>query len=370
MPNNKNLLLRLDIIHSMLESPNGATVEDMRIACEESLSKSKDAKSVSTSTINNDLRFLRKNYGVQTELVPGATRTSKPIRYKKESNRYKKERFSEADAFALADMMKMLSGFIDIPYAKSLMEKLEKRYSDIKGFNDVVLFDTTPQSATKESLYSYYKFIAENTPVLVRYNATYQGEIEESIQPYLLKEYNSRWFLIGWNYGTERIEILAIDRIVGLPAKDRSRLQRKYDLAKKIKSGESGLEDEMAKIYHEKPADIAGLFKHMVGVTFKKGAKIEDIVIRVNTSTKPGKYDMNRLETKKIHWSQTLINKTETEATYMIQVYPNRELYAMLCQYENIEIVSPAFVRKQFIDRTNRILSNFIKNEQEISNNE
>lgn len=365
MPNNKNLLLRLDIIHSMLESPEGATVEDMRKACEEALTGSKDAKSISVSTINNDLRFLRDRYQVKTEFAPGATRKNKPIRYTKDSERYKKERFSENDAFALADMMKMLSGFIDIPYAKPLMEKLEKRYSDIKGFNDVVLFDTTPQSASKESLYSYYKYIAENRPIIFRYSARYIKEKKVSVQPYLLKEYNNRWFLVGWNYETSRIEVFAIDRILGLPTKDNERLQRRYELERRIKEGEAGLEEELKVLFHEKPDDIVDLFKNMVGVTFKQGAKVEDVIIRVHIDSNPGRYDMKRLETKPIHEPQTQIRLTDTEADYLIRVYPTRELYAMLCQYENIEIVSPAYVRKQFVDRTKRILSNFADSNQE-----
>lgn len=365
MPNTKNPLLRYDIIHSFLDSSDGATIEEMVKACDEFLRKKGDAKSVHRTTICNDLKALRENFDIETEVIH-VSRTIKKLRYTKDSPRYKATRFSESDAFNLVEMMKLMSGFVDFPYISPALKALEKKFSDIKGFENVVLFDSTPQSTTKENLYSFYKYIAENKPIIFRYNATYVSEKEIHVQPYLLKQYNNRWFLIGWNYDSGKRETFAIDRIMDTPHQDSKRLSMICELRRQVQNGDTTKIDELNRVFAPRPDDITEMFRDVVGVTFKDGVDKADIVIRVNLIDKYGAYDMNRLETKPIHWSQKCIAKTDEYADYQISVYPNKELYAMLCQYENIEILSPLNVRQAFFGRTRNILNNYLPEDKKL----
>lgn len=150
-----------------------------------------------------------------------------------------------------------------------------------------------------------------------KYQKGYKQEEEKevTIHPHLLKEYNSRWFLFGYDNQQEkkdRVIHFAIDRII-------------YDDKNKIKS--------YADIpFINAPSDFyRNYFKDIVGVTKPDGAATEEIIIRTTD------YKVHQLlRTKPIHSSQCEtrpFNFENNEGEFTIRVIPNIELQTRILSY-------------------------------------
>ena len=165
-------------------------------------------------------------------------------------------------------------------------------------------------------------------------NVTYQpyekDEREVQLSPYLLKQYNDRWFLIGKERMYDGLTTLAIDRIHGV-----SRARYKFQPS---------------------DVDLEELYENIVGVTLTEGMQVEDIKLRVNAKRYP------YIATKPIHLSQREIKEECNEKTkvIMLQLVINKELVSTLLSFgDDIEVVSPASLRDIMKEYSERMYKNY-----------
>ena len=132
--------------------------------------------------------------------------------------------------------------------------------------------------------------------------------------PYLLKQYNDRWFLLGAADSDKKILTFALDRI-------------------------DEVEPLPEKKYEEFPDDLAERFKNIVGGTLYEDCPVEHILFWVNDSSK------DYILTKPIHVSQEpqygekelhlreLYPQLEGGALFTIECIQNYEIIRELCSY-------------------------------------
>lgn len=172
----------------------------------------------------------------------------------------------------------------------------------------------------------------------MRFNAvlliTHQGFGKDyastfEVEPYAVKVFNRRWYLIGRTPYYNQVRIYALDRISEVETMD-----------KKFKM----------------PTDfsLSDYFDGCVGIVVDKEIPIEKIVIRVYG------YARKYLATLPIHASQTLVASNDESTTYSYQVRPNYEfLQALLQQADQIEVLSPQSVRDEMKRFTENILAHY-----------
>jgi hypothetical protein len=167
-------------------------------------------------------------------------------------------------------------------------------------------------------------YIQEKRVISFRYLKGYCEEIEIIMHPFLLKEYNSRWFLFGYicqqDY-TGKIINVSLDRII-------------YD-AHKTNNVDKKI--QYIKVHPEikyKPAPQnfnIDYFKDIVGVTRSEDDTVEEIRIKtVNFKVH------HLLRTKPIHPSQiesVSFDALKMEGEFTIKVIPNIELQTRLLSY-------------------------------------
>ena len=148
-----------------------------------------------------------------------------------------------------------------------------------------------------------------------RYDEGYKNEVEVTIHPHLLKEYNSRWYLFGYGYyqdGRLRIENRPIDRIKYRKLAD---IKPRKDIA-----------------FIPAPKNLyKNYFKDIVGVR-KNDGNPETITIKTTD------YKIhNLIKTKPIHPSQKEIKECNEEkgedGEFTIEVIPNMELQKLILGY-------------------------------------
>lgn len=152
------------------------------------------------------------------------------------------------------------------------------------------------------------------------------------LQPYGLKLYNRRWYLIGYNSRYNATRIYALDRIEEISLTEyRFNIPVDFDL-------------------NEYYADYPGIIREV-------DTPLENVVVRVSG------YARNYIADLPLHHSQVKVGSDEQCDTYKYRLHPTYDFITQLLQYAaQTEVVSPQSLRQEMVRH--------IKRMQEIYKNE
>lgn len=140
------------------------------------------------------------------------------------------------------------------------------------------------------------------------------------VSPYLLKEYNNRWFLAGYDHANARIQNYGLERIEDVTRLDTPNLAC--------------------------PVDLRDHYRQVVGVTVRNDRELERVVFRAISE------QAFYINTKPIHHTQRILSVAPESTTFAIDVIPNFELESILLSYgERIEVLEPESLRQQMKER-------------------
>lgn len=144
-----------------------------------------------------------------------------------------------------------------------------------------------------------------------------------SVHPYLLKQYNGRWFLLGANEGFNNIGTYPLDRI------------RTVRLWK-------------AK-FRQPEIDMADYFNNTMGVTVKN-EPAEHIVLKISAKRYP------YVETKPFSDRQKIVTHDEESYTISFPMRINNELVAELLSFgDDLEVIEPKQLRDIIAEKISRL---------------
>lgn len=230
MPANKYALLRYRIIDRCLTNKMRPypSKEALRTACEEGLYGSEGDR-ISISTIEKDLWAMRN----ENDLGYHA-----PIVYSAEHRGYEYDdpdysisglNLQEQDLQALRFATLTLLQFRDMPvfqqYQSAIGRIFERVHATAQGdrLDQHVQFEQAPKTLGTEHIAVLMSGISEKQAVRFNYSKfTSEGgqQTERCIEPYLLKEYRNRWYLIGKPEGAPEVRTFALDRMNGVVLDD------------------------------------------------------------------------------------------------------------------------------------------------------
>lgn len=164
---------------------------------------------------------------------------------------------------------------------------------------------------------------AIESSLAVRFSYRKFGETDETnrvIDPYLIKEYRGRWYLVGWSRKQNRMSIFGIDRMQFLEVTG-NRFKRKKGFS---------------------PIDY---FQYAMGITVPPG---KPVMIKIQVSRKAGEY----LQALPIHSSQKALKEDDQTMTFSMKVYKTHELFQFLLGMGNdVHVISPVSVRNELLRR-------------------
>lgn len=276
-------------------------------------------KKVSERTIELDLQNLKDRYSIP--LAKGLKNLDNKKVYRYEDTDYSLMQVLLADGeleqMMLQNILDTLALYDDIPQYKWLYIFLQQRLNGVKtDGTSIIDFDNNQDLFGMEFFDLLANAILKKTPLLLHYKP-YSGESSEKrIHPYLLKQFNKRWFLVARTEGFESLSNYAIDRIESIES-----LNIEYI-----------------------PADIdfAEYFENVIGVTRYKEMPIEDILIRINN--KRYRY----IESKALHPTQTKIRELSNDeyTVIRIRVQQNFELETLILSLGcDAEVLAPESLR-------------------------
>ncbi|PKV48096.1 putative DNA-binding transcriptional regulator YafY [Aquimarina sp. MAR_2010_214] len=326
---NKNALIRYKTIDKCLQNNNHQwTLDKLIEACSDALYEyeGKDTH-VSKRTVQLDIQMMRSDkLGYNAPIVV----------YDRKYYKYESPDFSitdipltENDMSVLSETVEMLKQFKDFSLFTELggiIQRLEdKVYTEKTKNKSIIHMDRNENLKGLHFLDELYQAILKKVVLKLDYKS-FKAKSANIItfHPYILKEFNNRWFLIGKRTGARGISNLALDRIISID----------YDF--KLS-------------YFEADFDPDQFYKNVIGVTVNQGERPTPVNIYINA------YNAPYVITKPLHHSQILQQQNDDGSIIIsIKVKINFELERLLLGFgESIEILQPERLRKRIVKRLN-----------------
>ena len=214
-------------------------------------------------------------------------------------------------------MLGRFKGLPQFDFVQELALKLKKSFQ-LEDLDECIFFDQNEYLKNLHLLGDLLKFIQQKRVLHVEYKSFNQDKEEAFlIHPYFLKQYNKRWFLFGQRDGFDSWTNLALDRMVTFEAAE-----------------------GIAFIPPTETHDA--YFEDIVGVSKPIDTDCQFIKIKIDKSLWP------YIDSKPLHPSQTVVERTDTYTTIQLEVVPNYEFYAQILGLGSaVEILEPLEVRQE-----------------------
>ena len=281
MPMNKNAVIRYKYLDELLSKKyQRYTVAEMSEIINEKLRKD-GYEEVSLRCVQKDIKALEEEV-FMVELERGIVDGKMCVWYANPGYSIFTKELSEDEKHLLSEVLSTLGqfdGLDNFEWLDGLKTKL-----GVEEERRIIQFSTNPDYLANSTLLgSLFTAIANKAVITLKYHTFTAPDVRKEciLHPYLLKQYNNRWFLIG---AAEDGYILtfALDRI-------------------------DSFEVAGGKKYIDPSDDLTERFEDIVGVTVYKDAPIEKILLWVSDRQWP------YIATKPLHNSQRQLKGTKAE---------------------------------------------------------
>lgn len=335
MPTNRNALIRYTTIDKCLRNQfRRWTIDDLIEQCSEALYEYEGIdKGVSRRTIQLDIQNMRsEKLGYNAPII---VVDRKYYTYDDPSYSITNLPLAEQDLAKLNDAVEILKQFRAFDQFKemsSLITKLEnKLYTEQSKQPPIIHIDKNEHLKGLEFINPLYSAIQQMQVIRIEYQS-YKAKRSSFVylHPYLLKEYNNRWFIVGAQHKGEHILTLALDRIITI------------QLALEI------------KFVKKTSFDPDRYYQDVIGVTVNKGMYARKIIIKIDKTNAP------YVLTKPIHRSQKVIDKDDKYTTLELSLIPNYEFERLLLGFgPSLEVVSPPSLRNRIAQLLNSAANHY-----------
>ncbi|MEO6883254.1 MAG: WYL domain-containing protein [Bacteroidia bacterium] len=163
-----------------------------------------------------------------------------------------------------------------------------------------------------ENLYGLLHAIKNNFQIKFSYQKYWDEEIEiRKTEPYALKEFKNRWYLMAKDLKDEQIKSFALDRL-------------------------SNLEITKTKFLYPKEFNLEENYKYCFGIISPDDGNVEEIILSFNPLQ--GKY----IKSLPLHETQQIIEDTKKELRIKLKLYITFDFIMELLSYgEDVKVIQP-----------------------------
>lgn len=334
MPATKNAMTRYKILDELLSNQyHDHTLDDLTEEVNKRLCEIDPDSGVTRRCIEKDLDYLEHESDFMVEIDryydsaiskrTGKICTKRFLKYKDSTYSIFKKSLSDDEVYLLREALSLLGQFDGLPNLEAL-EELRVRLKGRDISQQIISFTKNPLGDSS-ILGELFTAISNKQVIEIAYTKFGTEELTQKfrLHPYLLKEYNRRWYLVAASFEDEKELIFALDRMNSVTP---------------------------CPLLEYKPfeGDINERFDDIIGVTLFDNEEIQHIVFWASEREK------NYIRTKPLHDSQKYY-KGENEMPFR-QQYPmlqggaffsidckrNIELIRELCSYgKGLVVLSP-----------------------------
>ncbi len=297
---------------------------------------------ISERQLRDDINFMEADAGDTIVLERKMDGHKLYYRYEKSDMTFFKHELTDEEASAVGQTVKLLTQFVGLPtynWVEETLLRLREHFLGDESVVGTVSFAQNPDLVGLEWFKPLFEATVNQEVVELDYHRFGKPAKKRTIHPYQLKQWNYRWYLVGYEPRQSKrlpLVVVPIDRIDGI-----------------TNLGNHG--------FVAKPADmdLDDYFYDIVGVSKLPEGQLTKV--RVKAYYPAAHY----METKPIHPSQKVMkepgNDGEAEPRFKVfewEVMENEELVQALIVYgDQIEVLEGDWVRVKIIERAQRILS-------------
>lgn len=338
MAQNKNALIRYKTIDKCLQNQYRQwTLEDLIEACSDALEEFEGRKNpISKRTIQLDIQMMRSEklgYNAPIEVYD-----KKYYHYEDPDYTINNLPITSTDIDVLSETILILKQFKNFSLfndVSDIMQRLEdKVYAEKSNSKPVIYLDKNDNLKGLNFLEDIYNAIVKKIVVEITYKSfKSKNETVFMFYPFILKQFNNRWFVIGKKQINQPIMNLALDRIVKID----------YDF-------------NLPFINDNFDADL--YFKDVVGVTVNQGLSTENIELWFNSENAP------YITTKPLHHSQKVISQNEDGSILIsLDLKLNNELERLILGFgKGVEVIKPRKLRNKIAISIQKALEYYTEN--------
>ncbi|MBQ2884877.1 MAG: WYL domain-containing protein [Alphaproteobacteria bacterium] len=339
MPKNKNAVIRYRYIDELLSNRNRyITTRELADKVNKRLVED-GYESVTLRCIQKDLIDLQDElFGA--DIIRENIAGKECIRYAEKGFSIFTKKLSEDEEMLLSEVLNTIGQFDGLDNFEWL-DALKQRLNISEG-RRIISFANNPYLHNSNLLGKLFTTISNKVVIDLSYHTFSDPENVRHVvlHPYLLKQYNNRWYLLG---AAEDGYILnfALDRIDDI--------------------------EQISHIKYMEPDDgIEDRFDDIVGVTLPQDAQVEKILLWVSESQYP------YIETKPLHGSQRIIRGARAEQLYKdygfddghfveICCIINTELKQLIASFiDQVVVLTPTSLRDEMMGRLESLIKKYI----------
>ncbi len=319
MPANKNAMTRYKILDELLSSRyHNYSLDDLTEEVSKRLSEMyPDTNGVVRRTIEKDIYYLEYEGPFMVDIerysVPGYNKekqksfTKQCLRYSNPAFSIFKKDMSDDEEYLLREALSMLGQFEGLPNLEAL-EGLRLGLGVKSNDRKIISLAKNPLE-NSNLLGELFTAISQKQVIELHYHKFQDSNktLSLNVHPYLLKEYNRRWYLFAAAESDEKFLCFALDRI-------------------------DSVVPQPSHHYLEYEGDINERFEDIIGVTLNDGPVLQ-IVFWVSDRSK------DYVETKPLHDSQKHIKvELEEELRNEYPILTGGKFFQIEC-IENYELI-------------------------------
>lgn len=335
MPDNRKALLRYKILDKCFSDKyHKYFIEDLMNRVNEQLDDA-GLKPVSKKQIYDDIKFMKSSDGWEAPIMSYQFGKRKYLRYSGEFS-IMETPITELEVEQLETLITSLSRLQGIPmydWVEELLTNLRLRFG-LRGVEtNYIGFQQNRDMKGLRYLPKLIDCVIKRQPIIIDYHPFGQETTKWNIHPYYLKQYNNRWFLLGYNPSYENLSIVALDRIEGVTYWEET-FKRNLNF------------------------NFDAYFRDIIGVSIEKDKGIEHIRLKFTKERLP------YVISKPIHFSQEIEN--EEDGIISIDVIPNKELLSELIWFrDDVEVLSPESLRTEIKEKISNMYKKYfgVKND-------
>ena len=197
-----------------------------------------------------------------------------------------------------------------------------------RQLKDRILLEEVP--SVKDYLAPILKAMKTDTVLRVTYQSFWREESNTfEVEPYCVKLFKQRWYLVGRSPYLKQVRVYALDRILNLEATDKTfKMPKKFDGAKFF-------------------ADFYGIIAH-------ENANVETIKLKVNAG------QANYLRSLPLHPSQKEVEKKDDYSIFELRLCPEFDFQQeILWNGDAVEVLEPLWLRKEFAETIQCMWKNY-----------
>ena len=341
MPSNKNAMTRYKILDELLSSRyHNYSLNDLTEEVNNRLAEIyPDSNGVVRRTIEKDIYYLEYEgpFMVEIERYTVASYSKeKQKSYLKQCLRYAHPSFSifkkdltSDEEYLLGEALSLLGQFDGLPNLDAL-EGLRLGMGVRKNDRHIISFTKNPLE-NSNLIGELFTSISQRQVIELKYHRFNDPDniLNINLHPYLLKEYNRRWFLFAAAEEDDKLLSFSLDRI-------------------------NGIEPLPSHKYVDYKGDISKRFDEIIGVTLYDDAPLYDIYFWVSNFSK------DYVLTKPLHKSQRCVNPDKEKELrgkhpslkegqlFFIKCRRNYELIRELTSFgKNLIVVEPQLLKDE-----------------------